>query len=99
MFSEKSAKKKVWPTCIDFLGRTFSKRSLYTTFPIHKMADETEKGTKRKRTDKGSSKPSKKAAIEDQNVTISVESSGEWAPIVGMDTLTLRRNPSNLNLF
>jgi hypothetical protein len=99
VLSEKSAKKKVWPTCVDFLGRTFQKRTLDTASPPRKMADKTDKGTKRKRSAKESSKPSKKAAIEDGNVKISLQDSGQWAPIIGMDTLTSRQNPSKLIVF
>ena len=44
-----------------------------------------EKSNKRKRNADGSSKPSKKVAIEqERNVKISLKDGDEWAPVIGM---------------
>jgi hypothetical protein len=52
---------------------------------ISKMADTADKGKKRKRHTDGSSKPSKKVAIEeDRKIKISLQDGDEWAPIIGM---------------
>jgi DNA-directed RNA polymerase I subunit RPA49 len=47
------------------------------------MADKIEKAKKRKRDPDGASKPSKRVALEDQEVKISLQAAEEWAPIVG----------------
>jgi hypothetical protein len=57
-----------------------------------KMADRTEKGKKRKRRQEGSSKPSKRVAIEgDKQVEISLHEADEWGPVIGMYSTTDRR--------
>jgi DNA-directed RNA polymerase I subunit RPA49 len=49
------------------------------------MADRSEKKKKRKREKDGSSKPSKRVAIEgDKQIKISLLESDEWAPVIGM---------------
>jgi len=49
------------------------------------MADKVEKAKKRKRQIDGTSKPSKRVAIEDdQQIKFSVRETGKWAPIIGM---------------
>lgn len=49
------------------------------------MADQIEKSKKRKKNADGSSRPSKKVAIEDdRNVKISLKDGDEWAPVIGM---------------
>jgi len=49
------------------------------------MADKAEKGKKRKREIDGSSKPSKKIAVEgNKNIKISFQDAGKWAPVIGM---------------
>jgi len=53
-----------------------------------KMADKVEKAKKRKRHTDGSSKPSKRVAIEgDNQVKISIHEVDKWAPIIGMLTV------------
>lgn len=48
------------------------------------MADKVDKSTKRKRHGQGSSKPSKKVAIEeDRIIKISQQDPDKWAPIIG----------------
>jgi DNA-directed RNA polymerase I subunit RPA49 len=49
------------------------------------MADRTEKEKKRKRHPDGTSKPSKRVAIEgDKQVKISLHEADKWAPVIGM---------------
>jgi hypothetical protein len=54
------------------------------------MADSVDKGKKRKKHTDGSSRPSKKVAIEgDRKIKISLQAEDQWAPIIGMqDHLT-----------
>jgi len=48
------------------------------------MADKAEKSKKRKRQTDGSSKPSKKVAIEkDESIKITLHDADEWAPVIG----------------
>ena len=48
------------------------------------MAPTADSGTKRKRQVDGSSKPSKRVAVENkQDVTISLQEGDKWAPIIG----------------
>lgn len=50
------------------------------------MSNKVEKVKKRKRTTDGSSKPSKRVAIEeDKQVQVSVSEVGKWAPVIGMN--------------
>jgi DNA-directed RNA polymerase I subunit RPA49 len=49
------------------------------------MADRIQKEKKRKREKDGSSKPSKRIAIEaDKQIEISLLESDKWAPVIGM---------------
>jgi hypothetical protein len=49
------------------------------------MADRTEKEKNRKRHQDGSSKSSKRVAIEgDKPVKISLQEADEWAPVIGL---------------
>jgi DNA-directed RNA polymerase I subunit RPA49 len=49
------------------------------------MADRSEKEKKRKRAKDGSSRPSKRVAIEgNKQIKISLLESDEWAPVIGM---------------
>jgi DNA-directed RNA polymerase I subunit RPA49 len=51
------------------------------------MAEKVNKGKKRKRHTDGSSKPSKKVAIEqDQNIKVAFHEPEKWAPVIGMNT-------------
>jgi DNA-directed RNA polymerase I subunit RPA49 len=52
------------------------------------MADTIDKGKKRKRRTDGSSKPSKKVAIEeDRKIKVSLQDGDKWAPVIGTNTL------------
>ena len=52
------------------------------------MGDKIDSGKKRKRNTDGSTKPSKRVAIEDdKQVKFSHHDAGEWAPIIGMRLL------------
>ena len=49
------------------------------------MADKVEKAKKRKRPADGSSKPSKRVAIDnDKQVHVTLQQADKWAPIIGM---------------
>jgi hypothetical protein len=58
----------------------------------HKMAERIHKEKKRKREKDGSSKPSKRVAIEeDKQIKISLVESEKWAPVIGMSSPFRRR--------
>ncbi len=51
------------------------------------MAERIHKEKKRKREKDGSSKPSKRVAIEeDQQIKMSLVESDKWAPVIGMSS-------------
>jgi DNA-directed RNA polymerase I subunit RPA49 len=53
------------------------------------MGEKTDKNKKRKRDADGSSRSSKKVAIEeDRNIKISLQESDAWAPVIGMYLLS-----------
>jgi DNA-directed RNA polymerase I subunit RPA49 len=48
------------------------------------MADKIEKVKKRKRNTDGTSKPSKRVAIEgDKQISVSLQTGDKWAPVIG----------------
>jgi DNA-directed RNA polymerase I subunit RPA49 len=50
------------------------------------MADKADKGKKRKRNTDGTSKPSKRLALDaDKQVKISHHEAEKWAPVIGMN--------------
>lgn len=61
------------------------------------MADKIEKSKKRKKNADGSSRPSKKVAIEDdRNVKISLKDGDEWSPVIGMFSVLEMRDHCDL---
>lgn len=57
------------------------------------MVDKIEKSKKRKKNADGSSRPSKRVAIEDErNVQISLKDGDEWAPVIGMSFMIWGRD-------
>lgn len=71
-----------------------------STHSTHKMAERTHREKKRKREKDGSSKPSKRVAIEeeDKQIKMSLMESGKWAPVIGMCSPFRRKTlPPDLN--
>lgn len=59
-----------------------------------------EKVKKRKRNTDGSSKPSKRIAIEeDKQIRVSVSDAGSWAPVIGMRVLEAKAESASPNLL
>ena len=84
-FGEGSATKKKVGT---FFLTINNRAANYTSNPSAKsseMAEYVEKAKKRKRNTDGSTKPSKRVAIEeDKEIRISLSEADQWAPVVGM---------------
>jgi hypothetical protein len=81
-----SAKKKFWASSLDLPQDVeHFQQHFKLSKVLSKMADKIEKAKKRKRSTDGSSKSSKRVAIEgDNQVKISVHEVDKWAPIIGM---------------